>query len=44
MGCPGSLQLQVRQVVEKPDRKIVDGCLRLWNQSYCLTEAGLKNL
>ena len=40
--CPGSLQLQARQVVEHPDRKILDGWLKLWNQSYCLTEAGLS--
>ena len=41
-GSPGALQLQIRQIAEKPDRDVIDGWLKLWNQSYCLTESGLS--
>lgn len=41
-GFPAALQLQTRQIAEKPDRDTIDGWLKLWNQTYCLTEAGVS--
>ena len=41
-GSPGALQLQICQISEQPDRDVIDGWLKLWSQSYCLTESGLS--
>ena len=42
VGLSSALQLQIRQIAEKPGRDTIDGWLKLWSQSYCLTEIGLS--